>query len=86
MTTGTRWRTTVGDAPGVARAAFAACNGGSGARRCTFGTRSSGSAAFGTVSAASGVVDPTNDGWRRAAAIGPTYRKASTEMPMPAHQ
>jgi hypothetical protein len=86
VTTGTRRCTTLGAAACAARGAFAACNGGSGASRCNVGTRSNGSAALGTVSGVSGVVGPANEGCRRAAAIGPTYRNASTAIPIPAHQ
>jgi len=83
VTTGTCRCTNVGRA---ARPAFAARSGGSGVTGCTFGIRSKGSAAFGSVSVVSGVVGPANDGWRRAAAIGPAYRNTSTDTPMPAHQ
>jgi hypothetical protein len=86
VTTGTRLRTAVGDVVCAAPAAFDARNGGSGATRCNVGTRSSGSAALGTVRVVRGVVGPANDCWRSAATIGPTYMRASTEMPMPAHQ
>ena len=74
VTTGTCLRTTLEPAePCPARlAAFATCSGGSGARRCTLGTRSSGNPALGSVSVVSGVVGPGNAGWRSAAAIGPT--------------
>ena len=86
VTTGTRLRTVVGDVVRATPAAFDARNGGSGATRCNVGTRSNGSAALGTVRVVSGVVGPANDCWRSAATIGPTYMRASTEMPMPAHQ
>ena len=87
VTTETLLRTAAGDVACGAPAAFVVRNGGSGATWCNVGTRSNGSDALGNVRVASGVVGPANDCWRSAtAAIGPTYRKASTEMPMPAHQ
>jgi hypothetical protein len=84
--TGPFRRTIVGAVCSGVPVAFAACCTGSGATGCTFGTRSRGSAALGTVSVTNGVVGPADAGWRRAARSGPAYMSTSTDTPMPAHQ
>jgi hypothetical protein len=59
---------------------------GSGASRCTFGIRKSGTPRLGSERAGSGVERAGSDGWRNAAATGPTYMNTSTVRPIPAHQ
>jgi hypothetical protein len=87
VTTGTLWVTTfrvVGVACGADDAA-ARFSGGSGARRCTLGTRSSGGPTSGTESGGKGWIGGATAGCRSAPAIGPTYMIASTRMLSPAH-
>ena len=78
FTTGTRVWTTLrvaarGAAACAGLAAAAGCaSGGSGATRCTFGTRRYGKSTAGTLSAGSGSGAAATAGMRKAAAIGPT--------------
>lgn len=92
LTTGMRWRTVFERVAGVVAVAARCCaclRGGSGARRCTFGTRKSGKATFGSEICGNGCacdcVTPTPR-WRSAIPIGPTYAATSTRRPRTVHQ
>ena len=87
VTTRTRWRAGRVACVGDAACAFVCASGGSGASRCTVGTRSSGNFATGRANGVSGFAAAAAAACCRSATpIGPTYRRTSTISPMVAHQ
>jgi hypothetical protein len=90
LTTGTLRRTGVATAGACDRCAavdVCACDfgsGGIGATACSFGTRSSGTAKFGTARLCSGVVGAGIAACLKTAAIGAAYSATSTTRPRPA--
>jgi hypothetical protein len=86
VTTGTRFRA-VACVPCLACGAAGVAvrlSGGSAGSACSFGTRSSGAATFGSVSEGSGFGGAETPGCRNSSAIGATYIATRTSRQSPA--